>query len=120
MLADDIEINLEIMTALLTPTHIKIDTVQNGQEAVDAFAANPERYDLILMDVQMPELDGLEATRQIRALDLPEAKSIPIVAMTANVFQEDVDKCLAAGMNAHIGKPLEMELVLQKLREYCS
>ena len=80
------------------------------------FKAAPGRYDAIFMDVQMPEMDGYEATRAIRALDTQEAASVPIIAMTANVFKEDVEKCLAAGMNNHVGKPLNFEEVLDKLR----
>jgi CheY-like chemotaxis protein len=72
------------------------------------------------MDVQMPEMDGYEATRRIRALDVPGAKKIPIVAMTANVFREDVEKCLKAGMDDHLGKPLDFDEVLEKLRKYLS
>jgi CheY-like chemotaxis protein len=71
---------------------------------------------MIFMDVQMPEMDGYEATRRIRAMDLPRAKKVPIVAMTANVFKEDVDLCLAAGMNSHVGKPLDFREVLDSLR----
>jgi CheY-like chemotaxis protein len=70
------------------------------------------------MDIQMPEMDGYEAAKQIRALELPQAGSIPIIAMTANVFREDIEKCLAAGMNDHVGKPLELEKLLEKLRKY--
>jgi len=70
------------------------------------------------MDLQMPEMDGYEATRAIRSLAVPSAKTIPIVAMTANVFREDVEKCLAAGMNAHVGKPLNIAEVMEKLRHY--
>ncbi|MDR1125801.1 MAG: response regulator [Deltaproteobacteria bacterium] len=119
LLAEDVEINREIALALLEPTELVMDCAVNGAEALRMFKEAPGKYSLIFMDVQMPEMDGLEATRQIRALDAPEAKTIPIVAMTANVFQEDVERCLQAGMNAHIGKPLEIGLVLQKLREYC-
>ena len=86
--------------------------------ALKLFGDNPEKYDLIFMDVHMPEMDGFEATRQIRALDVPRAGNIPIVAMTANVFKEDIDKCLAAGMNDHVGKPLDMTIVMEKLRKY--
>jgi len=68
--------------------------------------------------MQMPEMDGLEATREIRALDLPSAKKVPIIAMTANVFKEDIEKCLIAGMNDHMGKPLDFSVVLEKLRRY--
>ena len=105
LLADDVEINLEIVAALLEPTNVTIDTVKNGREAVNAFAANPGRYDVILMDVQMPEVDGLQATEMIRALDAPQAAAIPIIAMTANVFREDIEKCMAAGMNDRGGPP---------------
>jgi CheY-like chemotaxis protein len=73
---------------------------------------------MIFMDVQMPEMDGYEATKCIRALGIPGAKEIPIVAMTANVFREDVEKCLSAGMNDHVGKPLNFEEVLDRLRKY--
>ncbi len=118
LIVDDIEINLEIIVALLEPTHIAMDTAYNGKEAVEMFAANPERYDLILMDMQMPEVDGLEATRMIRSLDAPRAKTVPIIAMTANVFKEDVEKCLDAGMNGHLGKPIEMREVMHVLSRY--
>jgi CheY-like chemotaxis protein len=73
---------------------------------------------MIFMDVQMPEMDGYEATRRIRALEIPEAKDIPIVAMTANVFREDIDKCLGAGMNSHVSKPLNLDEVLKCLHKY--
>jgi CheY-like chemotaxis protein len=82
------------------------------------FIRDPEKYDLIFMDVQMPIMDGYEATRQIRALEIPRAKEIPIIAMTANVFKEDVEKCLAVGMNAHLGKPLDMEDLLNVMTQY--
>lgn len=118
LLVDDVDINLEIAIALLEPTRITIDTAKSGREAVDAFAANPERYDLILMDVQMPEVDGLQATRMIRALDRPRAATVPVIAMTANVFKEDIEKCLDAGMNDHLGKPIEIDEVLKTLSRY--
>ena len=79
---------------------------------------SPEKYGMILMDVQMPEMDGYGATRAIRELDVPNAKTIPIIAMTANVFREDVEKCLESGMNGHIGKPIDLDDVLRKLRSY--
>ena len=82
------------------------------------FDEAPEKYDAIFMDVQMPEMDGYEATRLIRALDTPKAKTIPIIAMTANVFREDIDKCLESGMNDHIAKPINLDDVLNKLRTY--
>ena len=95
-----------------------MDCAENGAVAVRMFSADPDRYDMIFMDLQMPEMDGYEATRRIRALDVPRAGQIPIVAMTANVFREDVDKCLAAGMNAHVGKPLNFDEVLEKLHTH--
>jgi CheY-like chemotaxis protein len=82
------------------------------------WAAAPQKYDMILMDVLMPEMDGYEATRAIRAFDVPEAKTVPIVAMTANVFREDVERCMAAGMNAHIGKPIVFNEMMGILKGY--
>jgi Signal transduction histidine kinase len=118
LLAEDVEINREIVTALLEPTQLNIDYAENGIEAVRKFSEAPDKYDLIFMDVQMPEMDGYEATRRIRALDIPKAKTIPIIAMTANVFREDIEKCAAAGMNGHLGKPLDFDEVLEKLHRY--
>jgi signal transduction histidine kinase/CheY-like chemotaxis protein len=118
LLAEDVEINREIVLALLEPTGIAVDCAENGAEAVEMFGAAPARYDMIFMDVQMPEMDGYTATRHIRAAGLPGAKSVPIIAMTANVFREDVEKCLEAGMNDHVGKPLDFNEVLDKLRRY--
>jgi signal transduction histidine kinase/DNA-binding response OmpR family regulator len=118
LLAEDMAINQEIVLALLEPTGLKLSCADNGAIAVQMFSAAPDTYDAIFMDVQMPEMDGYEAARQIRALDLPRAKEIPIIAMTANVFKEDVEKALAAGMNDHLGKPIDMEDVLAKLRNY--
>lgn len=118
LLAEDIEINREIVLALLEPTLLTIDCAENGMEALKMFSAEPEMYDMIFMDVQMPEMDGFEATRRIRALDTSNAKRIPIVAMTANVFREDIEKCLESGMNAHVGKPLDFDEVMAALRKY--
>jgi CheY-like chemotaxis protein len=118
LLAEDIDINREIVQVLLEPTHLEIDCAENGFQAVQKFSRNPESYDMIFMDVQMPEMDGYEATRKIRALDFPNAKTIPILAMTANVFREDVENCLAAGMNGHLGKPLDLGEVITALRKY--
>ncbi|GHV94510.1 hypothetical protein AGMMS50293_08300 [Spirochaetia bacterium] len=120
LLAEDVEINREIVLSLLEPTGITIDCAENGRQALELFKAAPDKYQMIFMDVQMPEMDGYEATRQIRAFEAeqPMHKQIPIIAMTANVFREDVEKCLAAGMNAHVGKPLDFTEVLGRLREY--
>jgi CheY-like chemotaxis protein len=91
---------------------------KKSAEAVKLFSEAPESYDMIFMDVQMPEMDGYEATRLIRASGCANSATVPIVAMTANVFREDVEKCLASGMNDHVGKPLDFEEVLTKLRKY--
>ena len=120
LLVEDIEINREILIALLEPTEISIDCANNGVEALQLIADNPEKYDLIFMDIQMPEMDGLEATRRIRALDHQEAKKIPIIALTANAFSDDAEKSLLAGMNAHLGKPFEYDDIIAVLRRYLS
>jgi len=118
LLVEDVEINREIVLSLLEATRLGIDCAENGVEAVRKFSEAPDKYDLIFMDIQMPEMDGYEATRRIRALGMPKAKSIPIIAMTANVFREDVEKCLEAGMNSHVGKPLIFDEILGKLKSY--
>jgi CheY-like chemotaxis protein/anti-sigma regulatory factor (Ser/Thr protein kinase) len=118
LIAEDIDVNREIIIAVLEPTQVNIDCAQNGKEAVQLFAAHPERYSLIFMDIQMPEMDGHEATRSIRAMSIPQAATIPIIAMTANVFREDVERSRAAGMNGHIGKPLDIKEVYSQLRTY--
>ena len=118
LLAEDVEINREILTTMLAYTKINFEEAVNGQIAVDMFAANPKHYDMVLMDIQMPTMDGLEATRSIRALPDPWAKRIPIVAMTANAFREDVENCMAAGMNAHVAKPLDMPQVMKELDKW--
>ena len=118
LLAEDVEINREILMALLEGSGAQFTCAEHGARAVEVFEASPESFDLILMDIQMPELDGYGATRQIRALDNPYAGHIPIVAMTANVFREDVERCYAAGMNAHLGKPLDIHEVVRMLRRF--
>lgn len=120
LLAEDIAINREIACTLFEAEGLKVDCACNGREAVDMFAANPGKYSIIFMDIKMPKMDGLEATMLIRRLPSAEAKLIPIVAMSANVFQEDIKHYLASGMNAHIGKPFAMEQVLQVLRQTLS
>jgi signal transduction histidine kinase/ActR/RegA family two-component response regulator len=117
LIVDDLEINREIVITLLESTNINIECAENGLQALEMFKKAPEKYDIIFMDIQMPEMDGYEATRRIRAHNVPQA-NIPIVAMTANVFREDVEKCLKAGMNVHIGKPIDFNDVFGVLRKY--
>jgi len=120
LLVEDVDINREIVLTLLEPTLVSIDYAENGAEAVRMFEASPEKYDMLFMDIQMPEMDGYEATRLIRALDTQRAKSVPIIAMTANVFREDVEKCLESGMNGHVGKPINIDELIGWLRQCLS
>ncbi|MDR0443947.1 MAG: response regulator [Treponema sp.] len=122
LLAEDVEINREIVLTLLEPTLLEIDCAENGTQAVNMFIEKPDKYRMIFMDVQMPEMDGYDATRRIRSFEAERkgktGKQVPIIAMTANVFKEDIDRCLEAGMNDHVGKPLDFGIVLEKLRTY--
>ena len=118
LIAEDMDINREIVAALLEPTKIKIDFAENGEKAVRMFTKYPNKYELIFMDVQMPEMDGYEATCAIRALGDPHDKDVPIIAMTANAFREDIEKCIDAGMNGHIGKPLNVKDIINHLNRY--
>jgi len=168
LLVEDVEINREIVQSLLEPTQLQIDCAENGAEAVRMYTENPDKYDVIFMDVQMPEMDGYEATRRIRAfekdrngsiespkdgnsstsfteganngVEFPKdgntstsftkgetrsdnrnlRKQIPIIAMTANVFHEDIERCAEAGMDSHLGKPIDINEVMSKLRAYLS
>ncbi len=96
-----------------------MEVVGDGQKAEEAFARNPAgTYDVILMDIMMPVMDGISATKAIRALERPDAKTIPIIALTANAFEEDANRCLDAGMNAHLAKPLDMKKVLTTIAKY--
>jgi PAS domain S-box-containing protein len=118
LVAEDVEINREIIISLLEDTGLSIDCAQNGLEAVEMIMAAPDKYDVVLMDVQMPKMDGLEATRLIRAMTTQRLINLPIIAMTAHVFKSDVEECLAAGMDDHIGKPFDISDVLKKLHKY--
>ena len=118
LIAEDIDINREIISALLEETGVIIDFAADGLEAVNLFVTDPGTYDLILMDIQMPLMDGYEATKRIRISGHENAHKIPIIAMTANVFAEDIERCLAAGMNDHLGKPVDVNEVILKLKDY--
>lgn len=118
LVAEDNELNREIAVYLLQEAGAMVDQAADGKEAVEMFAASaPGTYDAVLMDVMMPELDGLSATRAIRGMDRPDAQ-LPIIAMTANLFDEDVAACLAAGMDAHIPKPLEAGQMIRTIAEW--
>ena len=116
LLAEDVEVNAEIMTMVLEMRQVETELAENGRIAVEMFSSHPEGYyDAILMDMRMPEMDGLEATRRIRALDRRDAKEIPIIALTANAFDEDVQRSLQAGLNAHLSKPVQPEKLFETL-----
>lgn len=119
LLAEDNELNAEIAKILLEDEGAQVIVVSDGQQAVQQFEhTEPGTYDAILMDVMMPVMDGILATRTIRNMEREDAKQIPIIAMTANAYQEDAEKCLQAGMNAHLSKPLQMEHVLETIIKY--
>jgi CheY-like chemotaxis protein len=116
LIAEDMDINAEILIALLEMRQIRSERAKNGQIAVQMFSEHPAGYyDAILMDIRMPVMDGLEATRTIRSMNRPDAKNIPVIAMTANAFEEDVQQSLQAGMNAHLSKPVEPERLYETL-----
>ena len=118
LMAEDIQINAEIIKAFMQAQGTQIDHAENGKIAVEMFQDSEiGYYDAILMDVRMPEMDGLEATRKIRETDRPDASTVPIIAMTANAFDEDVQRSLQVGMNAHLSKPIEPEKLIQTLEE---
>jgi len=118
LLAEDVEINREILITLLKDTGLAIDCAENGQEALEMVKSSVGKYDIVFMDVQMPKMDGYEATRAIRALPDTQGAKLPIIAMTANVFKSDIEDSLAAGMNEHLRKPIDFDRVLKVLRKY--
>jgi len=132
LVAEDVEINREILIALLEDTGLSIDCAENGEDALKMVEAAPDKYDIIFMDVQMPVMNGYEATRRIREFEEKQSASftanetrmyshhqrIPIIALTANVFKSDIEECITAGMDDHLGKPLDIDRVIEKLRIY--
>ena len=116
LLAEDMEINSEIITMILQMREMEVDLAVNGRIAVDMYKDKPEGYyDAILMDMRMPEMDGLEATRAIRSSGRADAETIPVIALTANAFDEDVQRSLQAGLNAHLSKPVEPDIIYATL-----
>jgi len=118
LLVDDVEVNREIVMVTLEESGIKFECAVNGVEAIELYKTNPGKFEIILMDINMPEMDGVEATRQIRAMEKPGDFKIPIIALTANTSPADVKNYLAAGMNDHIGKPVDFNEILGKIRMY--
>ena len=119
LLTEDNELNREIASELLSDIGLEIETAKNGKEAVEKMMMKPDHYyDLIFMDIQMPIMNGYEATRAIRSLDSEYAKNIPIIAMTANVFQDDIMKAIESGMNEHVTKPIDMKIVCHVLQKW--
>ena len=116
LLAEDVTVNAEIMIMVLSMREMQVDHAENGRVAVEMFEQHEEGYyDAVLMDLRMPEMDGLEATRRIRAMDRSDAKNIPIIALTANAFDEDVQRSMQAGLNAHLSKPVEPDILFETL-----
>jgi len=118
LVVEDVELNSRILAALLEDTGLILKCVENGLEAIEEVEAYPDKYDIIFMDLQMPKMNGLEATRHIRKMPGHSRDKLPIVAMTANVFKDDIDNCIDAGMDDHLSKPLDIEVVMQKLHKY--
>ena len=120
LLAEDNALNREILSELLEEIGVEVDTTENGSEAVKHFKEAPESYDMIFLDIQMPVMNGYEAAKAVRSMDIDRAKTIPIAAMTANAFDEDVRASYEAGMNEHLAKPVDMEQIKAVLRRYFS
>ena len=119
LVVEDNEINMEIIKAILERTEAGLTCAWDAEEAIDIFSASEENYfDLILMDIQMPGMDGYSAAKSIRCMDRKDSTTIPIIAMTANAFAQDVEKALASGMNAHIAKPIDVDELFQKMYHY--
>ena len=118
LLAEDVDINAEILKDMLELENIKVDRAENGKVAVELFERSTDGiYSAILMDVRMPLMDGLEAVGIIRSMERPDAQRIPIIALTANAFDEDVQLSMQAGMNAHLSKPVEADTLIRILGE---
>jgi len=121
LVVDDVRLNRVILVNLLHETGFIVDEAEDGKEALEMFEQSQEgTYNIILMDIQMPMMDGWESTAAIRSLPRLDAKTVPIVTVSANAFQEDIDKSLASGMNAHYAKPISMETVTEIVTKFCT
>jgi len=119
MIVDDIEINRFILKEVLEETHATIEEAEDGKKALDLFMETPENhFDMILMDIQMPEMNGYQATEALRTVERPDALTVPVVAMTANAYREDIERALESGMNGHLPKPVDYDRLMQLLRYY--
>ena len=116
LVVDDSQVDRSRLEKLVADAGYLVSSAANGAQALEM--AKRTKPDLVLMDINMPEMDGYQATEEIRAMDLPLAREVPIIAMTANVFQEDIERCLAAGMNDHVGKPMDIGKLMAKLKHY--
>jgi CheY-like chemotaxis protein len=118
-LAEDQFVNSVVATTLLEENGAKVELAEDGQLALDMFnKSDIDYYDVILMDLRMPNMNGFEATSAIRALNRPDSQKIPIIAMTADAFSDDVKKCLSVGMNAHVAKPIDIDLLKKTILKY--
>ena len=119
LLVEDNDLNAEIAQILLEEQGMTVTRAENGRQAVEIFSKEPaDTFHLILMDIMMPVMNGLDAARAVRALDRPDAKTIPIIAMTANAFKEDAQKCMEAGMNAHLAKPINIPELISTITRF--
>jgi CheY-like chemotaxis protein len=118
LIVEDVELNRLILRELLEETHAEMEEAEDGKCAAERFSESPEGYyDLIFMDVQMPNMNGYEATRRLRAMSRPDAATVPIIAMTANAYREDIERALDSGMNGHLSKPVDIDAVMQTLTD---
>lgn len=118
LIAEDNDMNWEVISILLDMYGVSSERAENGKECLEKLiASSDDQYNLIFMDIQMPEMNGLEATKRIRALDNPKKANIPIVAMTADAFSENIAECINAGMNGHIAKPIDIDIVINEIKK---
>jgi CheY-like chemotaxis protein len=121
LLVEDNELNMEIAQEILEDEEVVVTTAEDGQRALEVFVESPPNsFDMILMDIMMPRMNGYEATRAIRASDHPDSATVPIIAMSANAYAEDVEEALKSGMNAHVAKPIDVHRLFEVMYQYCN